>query len=178
MGDTWIALLRGINVGKAKRIAMADLRALVDGLGFSDVRTLLNSGNVVFRGGAGPATEIAASIEQAILAKCGFTSRVTVLSGADLEQIIAENPLAEIADDPSRYLIAVLQGPADLKALQPLLARDFSPERVVPGHRCVYLWCARGILESRMLELTMKTFGECATTRNWATIGKLKAMLA
>ena len=137
MDTTWIALLRGINVGKAKRIAMADLRALVAGLGFTHVRTLLNSGNVVFRGEAGSASEIASQIERAIVAKSGFSSRVTVLSAAELDRIIVEDPLGAIADDPSRYLVAVLQDPVDIQLLQPLLIRDFSPERIVTGHRYV-----------------------------------------
>lgn len=173
---SFVALFRGINVGKAKRIAMADLRALIEGLGFTGVKTLLNSGNVVFQGGPAATADIGAEIENAIVAKFGFSSRVTVLTAADLVQIANENPLAEVATDPSRYLVAVLQDAADLKLFDPFRSRDFSPEIVVPGTRVVYFWCARGILESRMLELAMKAFGERATTRNWATIGKLLAM--
>ena len=176
MESTFIALLRGVNVGKAKRIAMADLRSLIADLGFADVRTLLNSGNVVFRGAAKSTPEIAVAIEKAILAKCGFSSRVSVLTAADLARIVDENPLIDSATDAARYLVAVLQDAAELKLLEPILARDFSPERVIPGTRVVYLWCARGILESGMLKLIVKCFGERATTRNWATICKLSAL--
>jgi uncharacterized protein (DUF1697 family) len=175
MSTTYVALLRGINVGKAKRIAMADLRALIAGLGFADVRTLLNSGNAVFRGDGEPA-QIAADIEKAIVGTCGFSSRVTVLTGHNLQRIVDENPFADIATEPSRYLVAVLQDAADVTRLAPLLERDFSPERMAPGPRAVYLWCASGILESGMLDLIGKSFGDRATTRNWATIGKLLAM--
>ena len=68
---TYVALLRGINVGKAKRIAMADLRALLEGLGYTDVATLLNSGNVVFKVGGGAAKRLAADISAAIATRLG-----------------------------------------------------------------------------------------------------------
>src|SRR5687767_14025081 len=102
MATRSVALLRGINVGKAKRVAMADLRALFEGLGYTDVATLLNSGNVVFAGAKGKAQGTAQRIEAEIERCCGFTSRVTIVSGADLARVLAEDPLADVADDPSR----------------------------------------------------------------------------
>src|SRR5881628_2807318 len=99
-----VALIRGINVGRAKRVAMADLRALVEDLGYGDVRTLLNSGNVVFtapRAGRGAADRI----EKALAARLGVPARVTVLTAAELAAAISENPLREVAKDPSRLLV-------------------------------------------------------------------------
>jgi uncharacterized protein (DUF1697 family) len=84
-----VALLRGINVGKAKRIAMADLRALIEGLGYTDVRTLLNSGNVVFSASRGATAAIAAAIEKAIVARFGFSAAVVVVTAKELEAIVA-----------------------------------------------------------------------------------------
>jgi uncharacterized protein (DUF1697 family) len=96
----------GINVGKAKRVAMADLRKVVAGLGFSDVRTLLNSGNVVFGAPAGKPEAIAGRIEKAVAARLGVESRVTAL-GEEVATAVRENPLAGVADQPSRLLIVV-----------------------------------------------------------------------
>ena len=101
-----IALLRGINVGRAKRIAMADLRALITGLGYANVRTLLNSGNVIFEGPSSKTGDQALRIQNAIAAKLGVSARVSVVTAADLAAIVRENPLQSIANDPSRFLAA------------------------------------------------------------------------
>jgi uncharacterized protein (DUF1697 family) len=176
----YVALLRGINVGKAKRVAMEDLRAIVAGLGFSDPKTLLNSGNVVFTGGAGAAAakDAAARIEKAMAARLGVSARVTVLSEKELAAIVDENPLAARMTDPSRGFVSVLAAPADLKRVKSLLDEDFSPEAVAAGKRVVYMWCPKGLLESRAPEAFGKVLGDAVTTRNWATMTKLRALAA
>src|SRR5262245_44497169 len=108
MANRQVALLRGINVGRAKRVAMADLRALVEGLGYTDVRTLLNSGNVVFTAARGTPAQAAARIEKALTADLGVSARVTVLTAQELADAVAENPLLKVADNDSRLLVAVL----------------------------------------------------------------------
>src|SRR5207253_1913401 len=124
-----IAFLRGINVGKAKRIAMADLRALIEKLGFTGVSTLLNSGNVVFTSTNPDCTAVAGQIEQAILKKHGFFSKITVISGEDLAVIISENPLLDVANDHSRFLVALFPNLDDRLALEPLLKQDWKPDQ-------------------------------------------------
>jgi uncharacterized protein (DUF1697 family) len=175
---THVALLRGINVGKAKRVAMADLRAVVSGLGYADVRTLLNSGNVVFTAPArAAATDLAPRIERAIASKIGVTSRVTVLSANELRTVIEENPFVEIATNPSRLFVAVLTNPADRKLLQPLTKNDWRPDTFAVGTRAAYLWCPEGMLESRLPEAVGRALGDGHTMRNWATTSKLHAMV-
>jgi uncharacterized protein (DUF1697 family) len=171
-----VALLRGINVGRAKRIAMADLRALVEGLGYTGVRTLLNSGNVVFTASADPG-DAAARIEQALTAQIGVTARVTVLTAAEVGAIVAANPLVPIADDPARHLVAVLNTRADRQRLDSLLKEDWAPEVVAVGERVAYLWCCDGILESRLAKSLGHALRDGVTSRNWATILKLHALL-
>jgi uncharacterized protein (DUF1697 family) len=87
-----IALLRGINVGRAKRVPMADLRALFEEMGHTEVRTLLNSGNVVFKAPRADARKLSATIQSGIARQFAFSASVTVLTAADLDKIIAENP--------------------------------------------------------------------------------------
>jgi uncharacterized protein (DUF1697 family) len=171
-----VALLRGINVGRAKRIAMADLRSLVEGLGYGDVRTLLNSGNVVFTAPRGSATAAAHRIEEAIQERLGIASRVTVLDAATLDAIVAGNPLQDVAADPTRLMVAVLNDPAHRSRLAPLLAQEWTPDVLAAGDRAAYLWCPNGILESPLAEAVGRALRDGVTTRNWATLQKLHAL--
>lgn len=177
MPDRLIALIRGINVGRAKRVAMADLRALLASLGYGDVRTLLNSGNVVFSAGGSSGSEIAARIERGLSDTLGVPARVTVLSADELDCIIASNPFGDIADDPSRLLVAVLRDPDDRARLVPLAQHEWTPEALATAGRAAYLWCPDGILASRLAEATNRALGDGVTTRNWTTMTKLHALV-
>ena len=169
-----VALLRGINVGKAKRIAMADLRTLMEGLGCHDVRTLLNSGNVVFSA-AEPL--LAERIEAALLARTGIQARATVIDAAAFDAIVAGNPLTDRATDPSRLLVAFLRDRADRERMEPLTGRDWTPEGLALGEGAAYLWCASGILASPLWDAVNRAVKDGVTSRNWATVLKLQAML-
>jgi uncharacterized protein (DUF1697 family) len=171
-----IALIRGINVGRAKRVAMADLRALLEDLGYGDVRTLLNSGNVVFTTPRAAAGDAAARIEKALATKLGVSARVTVLTAAELAAAITDNPLLQVADDPSRFLVAFLNNPADRPKVNSLMKQDWTAEVLAIGARVAYLWCADGILASRLLEAVSRVLRDGVTTRNWATVMKLHAL--
>ncbi len=168
-----VALLRGINVGTAKRVAMATLRDVFAELGYSEVCTLLNSGNVVFTSTRGSPASAETKIEKAILATFGFSARVTVLSAAELAEIISGNPLGRIAKDPSRYLVTVLKRPGDRARLVALTQQDWNPELLALGTRAAYLWCPEGMLVGRLAEAVNRVLGDGATTRNWATMTKL-----
>lgn len=174
---THVALVRGINVGKAKRVAMADLRALVEQLGYSEARTLLNSGNVVFDAGRAAAGTVAARIEKGMAATLGVSARVTVLTGADFAAVVEENPLGSVADNPSRLLVAFLSEPKDRVRLEPLTRRSWKPELLGLGSRAAYVWCPAGMIESPLTEAVGRVLGEATTTRNWATVTKIRALL-
>lgn len=119
-----VALLRGINnAGTGTRVAMADLRALFEGLGFCDVRTLLNSGNVVFSVPAKGRGDVLARTQQALAAKLQVTSPVAVLSADEVAAVVHNNPLAHVATNPSRLLVVVPLVPSGLRRLLPLLNR-------------------------------------------------------
>jgi uncharacterized protein (DUF1697 family) len=173
---TWIGLLRGINVGKAKRLAMADLRRLVEDAGYTDARTLLNSGNVVFRGKPERADRVAARLVRAVEETAGFHANVVVLSAATLATVVAENALAAQATDPARLLVAFVQDGQRLADLRPLAAKEWPDEALAVGTHAAYLWSPRGILESAAIEAVGRVLGDQGTTRNWATVQKLAAL--
>ena len=172
----FIALLRGINVGKAKRIAMADLRALLTELGYSGIVTLLNSGNVVFQASGGTPARHAADISAAIAKRLGLEVPVVVKTAEELSTIVAENSLAEKAIDPSRLLVVFSQDNAALAGLDAVSSLVAEPEAFLSGKQAVYLYCATGILESKAAGALLGKSGKALTTRNWATVLKLQAL--
>lgn len=171
---TCVALLRGINVGKAKRVAMADLRELLEGLGYTDVRTLLNSGNAVFRAPGSRAD--AGAIEAAIVARFGFSAAVVTHTAAELDAIVAENPLPQAESDPSRFLVAFVASSDALAAAGPLADQSWTPEALAVGPRAAYVWCANGIAVSELVPALSRATRNAITTRNWATVLKLQAL--
>ena len=171
-----IALIRGINVGRAKRVAMVDLRTLVEDLGYDDVRTLLNSGNVIFTAVEQNTVDSAARIEEALSTRLGVSARVLVFTAAELAAIVTDNPLGEVVNDPSRLLVAFLENPVAVTRLKPLELQDWTPEVLAIGARVVYIWCPDGILASRLNVAVVRVLGDAVTTRNWATVMKLYAL--
>jgi uncharacterized protein (DUF1697 family) len=173
----YVALFRGVNVGKAKRISMTDLSALLEKLGYSDVRTLLNSGNAVFSGDDAAAPEHAARIRAAVAKKLGVDAHVVVKSDRDIAAIIKGNALGAMITDPARFLIVVTDDPRNLAALRPLARADWNPEKVHLGKHAAYLWCVNGILESKALQALLKSLGAAGTTRNWTTLNRIHALM-
>lgn len=172
----FVALLRGVNVGKAKRVPMADLRRLLSELGCTEVATLLNSGNAVFRAPARSSKTLASRIADAIRARLGVEVPVIVLPGGDLDAIVRDNPLSFAADDHARLLVAFAadaRALAGLDAIRPLLAPR---EQLAIGARAAYLLCAGGILGSRAGEALLGKSGRDVTTRNWATVLRLQVL--
>ena len=175
---TYVALLRGVNIGGSKRVAMADLRALVSTLGYRDVRTLLNSGNVVFTGSRTSPSRVGEAMSAALASRLGVTARVVVLTGAELAAAAAANPLLRVATNPSRLVCAVPVDAGDLDRLKPLLRRDWTPEALAAGPRAAYFWCPDGFHDSPVAEAVRRALGDSVTMRNWATVSKLVALSA
>ncbi len=182
-----VALIRGINVGPSKRVAMADLRALVEELSCSEVRTLLNSGNVVFSAAKAAFPAMALRIEKALEAKLHVSARVMVMSAREIDEVIDANPLAKIADNPSRLLVGILADPADREKLTEIARKDWNDERIALGAgagrkaaggaaRAVYMWMPRGVIESGLNAAVSKVLGDGVTARNWSTMLKLEEM--
>jgi uncharacterized protein (DUF1697 family) len=175
--DRRVALLRGINVGKAKRVAMADLRDLFEELGYEDVRTLLNSGNVVFTSRRKPPGDLQTKLAKAVATKTGVSCGIVVLDAKEVADAVHDNPLASVAKDPTRFLLLALRDKAAADALKPLLRERWTPESFALRNRIAYLWCAKGIAESPLWEAANRAIGDSGTARNLATMTKLWSLL-
>ena len=166
----YVALLRGINVGTAKRLGMADLRAVFERLGFTNVRTLLQSGNVVFDSARAP---VASAIETAI-ASTGVSARVLVLSASAFRTIVDANPLREVSVDHSKAVVTFVEAmPASVD--RPAAA-DLEPELLEIGKDALYQWLPDGTLATKIKPAFYKPLG-LYTARNLRTVDKLVAML-
>ena len=172
----FVALLRGVNVGKAKRVPMGELRALLSSLGYTGVATLLNSGNAVFRSLRRTSVKHAADIAAAISTELKVEVPVIVKSASELAAIVSDNPIKATTEEHSRLLVAFVQDAKALSSLAAIESLVVPPEQFAVGKNAVYLLCAGGILESKAGEALLGKVGKSATTRNWATVLKLTAL--
>jgi uncharacterized protein (DUF1697 family) len=173
---TFVALLRGVNVGRAKRVPMAELRALLSRLGYTGVATLMNSGNAVFHAPRGTPAKHSADIAAAISSKLKVEVPVIVKSASELAAIISENPIKARAEEHPRLLVAFAQDAKALSSLAAIQSLVVPPEKFSIGKNAAYLLLPTGILESKAGEALLGKAGKSATTRNWATVLKLQAL--
>lgn len=179
----YAALLRGVNVGGNKKIAMADLRALLTGLGLDDVSTLLQSGNAVFTAPAADPGALAARIESTLAADLGLSSRVLLRTHPELAAVIAANPFPTAEEEPSKHLVQFLFEPlteVSRARIAEFDARPFAPEEFRVGDGVMYFRFPDGIGISKLAvafgkHVTAK-FG--MTGRNWNTVRKLRDLTA
>jgi uncharacterized protein (DUF1697 family) len=175
---TYLALLRGINVGRANRIPMSDLRALFEDLGHEDVRTYLQSGNVVFKGRSSAPKRLAAEIEDAISKAFDFKISVIFRTDRELKRVAAENPFALEGAKPSLLHVMFLAERAASKAIK-TLDYDRSPpdEFEVKGGE-VYLRFPKGSGRSKLtVDYFEKKLETQATARNWNTVMKVLELM-
>lgn len=171
------AMLRGVNVGGANRVPMAAFRGLLGSLGYERVRTLLNSGNAVF-GAPGRSPNVHAKrIHHELVERLGVDVPTLVKQAGAISLACVQNPFASLATDPSRLLVAFTPDAKSLRGLEPVGTLTRAPERFHLGPHAAYLWCARGILESRAAVALLGKPGQPVTTRNWATVLKLDEAL-
>ena len=169
-----VLLLRAVNLVRRNRIAMADLRALLTGLGHTDVVTLLASGNALFRSPRRDRDALAREIEAALVGQLGLDVTAFVVGPADLRRIVRDNPLPEaVADDPRRVAVAFLAHDPDPGLVEAIDHAAFAPERVVVGPKVVYVWFADRMQESRIPPGIWERLGARATARGWQTVVRL-----
>ena len=168
-----VVLLRGVNLGPSRRLAMADLRALLAELGYDDALTHLQSGNAVLSTRKTPAA-LKRELEAQLAAELGLETEVFVRTRAELADVVARNPLANVVDNPSRYLVNFLARKANAEAKGKLAAVDVAPERFAVSGREIYSWHPNGIHGSKLASLLgERRLGISATARNWNTVTKL-----
>ncbi|MER7466470.1 DUF1697 domain-containing protein [Streptomyces sp. NPDC097981] len=172
----YAALLRGINVGGAKKVPMAELREVLAGLGHTDVQTYLQSGNAVFASTQKDTAALARELEQAVEARFGFTVACLVVDGARLRAVAEACPFPS-AELEGRQLHATFlsEQPAD-ERFASIDGPSYLPEEYRIGDRVVYLYTPDGLGRSKLAEALFKPAvfkGIDATTRNWNTVARL-----
>ncbi len=173
-----IALLRGVNVGGNQKIAMADLRTFMQQLGFADVKTLLQSGNVVFDG-KGSAAHLEARLEHEAAARLGLVTDFHVRTNREWRDVIAANPFPTEAErDPAHLVVVCLKEAVTPARVASLRAAIRGPERVEAQGRHAYIVYPAGIGTSKLTAAVIDAkLGTRGTARNWNTARKLEAMV-
>jgi uncharacterized protein (DUF1697 family) len=166
-----VVLLRGINVGKNKRISMADLRELLSERGYEDVQTYLQSGNVLVSSTRAPGN-VEQDISAAIASELGHEVDVVVRTAEQMATVVADDPFAGVRDDHRFHQALFLAGKPDAKAISALESTDFSPERLVVQPGVLHAWCPDGVQNSPLLK-ALTRIRTSATARNWRTVEKL-----
>jgi uncharacterized protein (DUF1697 family) len=173
----YVALLRGINVGKAKRVPMPGLRTALEGAGYTDVRTLLVSGNVVLTPpDEGGPDAIAEDVSRVVRQGWGHDVRVIVRTAEEIAGVVRGCPVPE-PENGSRFMVAFLSHAPAAGALKPPDADAIGDDGWWARDREVYVWCPKGLLDSpAMAYLTALDLGVDVTVRNWNTVVKLAAL--
>ncbi len=171
--STWIAFFRGINVGGRHSLPMKELVSLFEAQGCTDIKTYIQSGNVVFRHAGVDVTQLAEDIGRAILASHGFQPRILILSKNDLEQAVVANPFPHAADDPKTlhlYFLSELPPSPDLDAITGIQADNESFSLLC---KVFYLHAPDGIGRSKLAGKVEKLICVDATARNCRTVNKV-----
>jgi len=176
MAKSYVALLRGINVGGRAKISMADLRSAFVDMGFDDVSTYIQSGNVVFRSSRSPVT-MAADIEEGIDAAFGLDVNVVLRTSAQWAGVVEHNPLAAGGRDPAKLHVTFLASKATAARVAGIDTEGFLPDEFRVLQREVYLHCPAGYGRTKLTNTFLeRRLGVVATTRNWNTVRTLARM--
>jgi uncharacterized protein (DUF1697 family) len=171
-----IVLLRGINLGPRNRIPMAELRDVLGDAGFDDVRTHLQSGNVVLTSGDKPAA-LARKAERLIADAFGLEIAVVVRTRNEIAKVVERNPLGDVANNPKRYQVSFLSAKLPKKKVDELAALAAKSERFEAIGRELYAWHPDGVARSKLwTALAGRNLGVTATARNWTTVTSLLEM--
>ncbi|CAN5528402.1 DUF1697 domain-containing protein [soil metagenome] len=168
-----VAFLRGINLGATRRVPMNDLRAALEQAGYTHVRTLLQSGNVVLTSTDDPSgleSDLAEKLRDAF----GFDIAVLVRTRDELANVITRDPFGDEVDDPARYQVSFLSAEPEPARVEDLERADVAPERVAVLGREIYAWHPGGVGRSELAKrISGRRLGVEVTARNWRTVTKL-----
>lgn len=172
---TWIALLRGINVGGKNKIKMAELRAALESAGLADIQTYIQSGNIVFKSSQ-TAGKLQILVKTTIESGWGYDVPTMVLKANELKKIVANNPFTE--GDENFLHATLLQSKPKAAAVKDTQDHDFGIDEFLVDGKCVYIYCPSGYSKTKITNgFFEKRLGVSATTRNWRTVNRLIAMI-
>jgi len=174
---SYVALLRGVNLGGHKMVSMAELRDMVTALGFADAKTLLQSGNAVFRGKPQSTAKLEALLEAETAKRLGLSCDYHVRTAAELAEAIDANPFkTEAKKDPSRLLVMFYRAPLDKATVKAAQAAIEGPEIVRCDGRHLYMYFPDGQGNSKAGAVVGRILKVQGTGRNWNTVTKLAAL--
>jgi uncharacterized protein (DUF1697 family) len=171
--QTWVALLRGVNLGSRNKISMPRLRELFGELGYDDVQTYVQSGNVLFRSPT-PRRKLTHEVESEIRRRFGLEISVLLRSRSELRATVARNPFAERQSDPTKLHVTFLAGAPRRDRVAALQEKRFEPDEFRVTGNAVYLHCPQGYGRSKLSNAFFEQqLGVGGTTRNWRTVTAL-----
>ena len=174
---TYVALLRGINVGGNKMVPMAALRVALEKMGLSDVRTVLQSGNVIFRFAARASGTLERSLEDEVEKRLKCRADIHVRTATEWHDVVARNPFTEEAQsDPGHLLVIFFKAPIDTAKAKALQAVIPGRERIHADGRQLYVVFPDGVGTSKLPRLVDRHLAASGTGRNWNTVLKLSAL--
>jgi uncharacterized protein (DUF1697 family) len=171
---TYVALLRGVNVGGRNTVPMAELRSALSALGLEDVETYIQSGNVVFRGPAGGTENLAAAVEQRIADTFDVKARVVLRAREELTAVAERNPFLKHGADLAKLHIVFLEREPAASGVAELDPGRSPPDEFSVSGREIYLHLPNGMGRSKLtIDYFERRLGVAATARNWKTLLKL-----
>jgi uncharacterized protein (DUF1697 family) len=171
--SSWVALLRGVNVGGKGRVSMQELRELFESLGFEDVRTLIQSGNVIFRSASTPSAGI---LEDAIAERFQVTSPVVLRTSPQLAEIIRSHPFSDV--DRAHLHVGFMVEAISEEAVAAFDVDRFAPERIAASGTEMYFCLPGGMGSSKLASYVSRRLGGSTTVRNWNTVTTLATLAA
>ena len=172
----YVLFLRGINVGGHAKVAMADLRAMLTDLGYTDIATVLQSGNAVLTAKAS-ATGVATAVETRLTADTGLSVTCIVRTVDELRDALARDPYEGSADDPSKYVIGFMDRAPAAAKVAAMDAAQFAPDEFRIIGREAYIWCPDGLRDTKLTAPNFeRKLGVAMTVRNWNTCRKVFAL--
>ena len=174
--NTFIALLRGINVGGRNILPMRELVGVLEGLGLSRVKTYIQSGNVVFQSDNKDTAALSQQIKRAIGQSHGFTPHVLILDINEFHDALTANPFPEGEHEPKTLHLYFLEAVPQHPDFETLESKKIDSEQFKLIDKVFYLHAPDGIGRSKLAEKVEKAMGVAATARNWRTVSKLMSM--
>ncbi len=175
-GTVFVALFSGINVGGNRIVKMAELKSFFESLGFTDIATYVQSGNVVFRAKKGDAASLTRELETAFEKKWGFKSRIMVRDAGWFERLVKANPYPEVAEEPTKLHAYALEREPTAEETKRLADKCSGPERFEIKGDVLYLHAPDGLGKSVFANLIPRTLKVPGTARNWRSVLALLEM--